>query len=55
MLIPLIGTGKSRANLSPKESYNLIKDTIIENQKLINGQIKIVILENTLGEIFNDI
>lgn len=55
MLLPLLGTGKSRANLSPKESFNLIRDTILGNKKLINGQIKIIILENTIGEIFNGI
>lgn len=51
MLIPLLGTGQSRAQLSPQESFSLIKNTIVENNKLVKGQIKIIILEDTLGEI----
>ena len=53
MLIPLLGTGQSRAQLTPQESFLLIKNTILENNHLVKGQIKIVILENTLGEINN--
>jgi hypothetical protein len=51
MLIPLLGTGQSRAQLSSQESFSLIKNTIVENNKLVKGQIKIIILEDTLGEI----
>ena len=55
MLIPLLGTGQSRAQLTPQESFLLIKNTIIENNHLVKGEIKIVVLENTLGEINNAI
>lgn len=43
LYIPLIGTGSSRANLSNKESFNLIKDTISKNKEKLNGIINIAI------------
>ena len=49
--IPLLGTGKSRAHLTPKESMQLIKDTLVEQQLKINGHIFIVALENIIAEL----
>ncbi len=43
MYIPLMGTGKSRANLSLQESYDLIVDYYQQNKSLIQGNIHIVI------------
>lgn len=44
LYVPLIGTGRSRANLSYKESYDLIVKTFKENEKYIQGEILIVVL-----------
>ena len=49
--IPLLGTGKSRAHLTPKESMQLIKDTLVEQHLKINGHIYIVALEDTILEL----
>lgn len=49
--IPLLGTGKSRAHLTPKESMQLIKDTLVEQRLKINGHIYIVAFEDTILEL----
>lgn len=43
MFIPLIGTGRSRAKLSHDDSFNLIKETLLENKEYLNGIVNIVI------------
>lgn len=50
--IPLLGTGKSRAHLKPKEAMQLIKDTFVEHQEKINGRIYIVALEDMIAELY---
>ena len=50
LYLPLLGTGKSRANLSPKHSYELIKNTVLNN-KNFNGTINIVVLEKMAHEL----
>lgn len=42
LYLPLMGTGRSRANLSHQQSYDLIKKTFLENSELIQGHITIV-------------
>lgn len=49
--IPVLGTGKSRARLQPKEAMQLIRDTFLEHQEKINGQIYIVALETMIAEL----
>lgn len=49
--IPLLGTGKSRAELTPKESFELIIATFKEHPERINGHIHIVTLENIIAEL----
>lgn len=49
--IPLLGTGKSRAYLTPKESMQMIRDTFLEHQEKINGHVYIVALENMMAEL----
>jgi len=42
LYLPLMGTGRSRANLSHQQSYDLIKEAFLENARLIQGHISIV-------------
>ena len=51
MYIPLFGTGRSRVGLSYQESFDLIKQTLIENKNRIQGHIKIVVVSDVLKEI----
>lgn len=51
LYLPLVGTGKSRANLSPKESCDIIKNTVIKNNNIVNGTINIVVLEKMAHEL----
>ena len=51
LYIPLFGTGRSRAGLSYQESFDLIKQTLIENKNRIHGHIKIVVVSDVLEEI----
>lgn len=43
LYLPLMGTGRSRANLSHQQSYDLIKEAILGNTHLIQGHITIVV------------
>lgn len=43
LYLPLMGTGRSRANLSHQQSYDLIRKTFLENNELIQGHITIVV------------
>ena len=51
LYLPLLGTGKSRANLTTKQSYELIKTTVISNCSIVNGTINIVVLEKMAHEL----
>lgn len=51
LYMPLIGTGKSRAHLSTKESLRLIMESLIQNEKRINGNVTIVVLEKMMSEL----
>ncbi len=51
MYIPLFGTGRSRAGLSYQESFELIKQTLLENKNRIQGHVKIVILSEAMKDI----
>ncbi len=48
LFIPLVGTGNSRAKLGIVESFNLIKQTILDNEQWHNGSITIVVHNNAL-------
>ena len=49
--MPVLGTGKSRARLKPKESLQLIKETFVEHAEKIIGQIYIVALDTMMAEL----
>ena len=51
LYLPLLGTGKSLANLTPKQSYDLIKNVALNNQQIINGEINIVVLHQMAHEL----
>jgi len=51
VFIPLIGTGMSRANISNQESYDIIKNTLLNNKDKLQGKINIVILPTVIDEI----
>lgn len=59
LYIPLIGTGRSRVNLSNYESYKNIKELLLENQNMIQGKVNILIyfkdVENIEEEINNEL
>ena len=46
LYIPLLGTGRSRANLSFQDSFDLIFDTFMKHKQLLQGEISIVIQPN---------
>ena len=46
LYIPLLGTGRSRANLSYQDSFDLILDTFMKHKQLLQGKISIVIQPN---------
>lgn len=48
MFIPLIGTGRSRAGLTHRDSFNLILNTFSKLKEYINGEIYIVDKGNNL-------
>lgn len=45
LYLPLVGSGRSRVNLSNDQSYDLIVDTIMENIEFLQGKINIVVKE----------
>ncbi len=49
--IPLMGTGRSRANLSNQESLDLITSTLLKNKNLLHGKVNIVILPEVMEKI----
>lgn len=49
--MPVLGTGKSRARLQPKEALQLIKETFVAHAEKINGQIHIVALDTMIAEL----
>ena len=51
LYIPLLGTGLSRAGLSYQDSYEIIKETLLKNSMLIQGNIFIIFPLNELSEI----
>lgn len=51
LYLPLMGTGRSRANLNYAESYELIKTTMLDNAHLIQGKATIVVTEEAMEEI----
>lgn len=51
MYIPLIGTGMSRAGLSYKESFDMIKDVCLKNTQKITGSISIMPYINDLDKM----
>ena len=51
LYIPLVGTGRSRANMTHQESYELIKETVIANSSKIHGNVNIVVLPSEYEKI----
>lgn len=51
LYIPLIGTGRSRANLSYQQSFELIEKTLLENEEHIQGKIYIIALNEVYEKI----
>lgn len=51
MYIPLLGTGRSRAHLSLKDSISLIKNAFLTNENGFFGEIKIVIYTKNIDEL----
>lgn len=49
--IPLMGTGRSRANLSHIQSFKIIKSTVLTNEAAINGEINIVVYEKDKDKV----
>ncbi len=51
LYIPMLGTGLSRAGLSYQDSYDIIKETLIGNSTLIQGNVFIIFPHDELSEI----
>lgn len=51
LYLPLVGTGRSRAGLSYRESYDLIKKVLLENEGQIQGHITIVAQTEVLRKL----
>ncbi|SEG30313.1 hypothetical protein SAMN04487934_11454 [Eubacterium ruminantium] len=53
--IPLLGTGKSRANISLQESYDYIVDNLKENKSRIQGNMYIVIYKDFIDLVKTEV
>lgn len=53
MYLPLLGTGRSRAGLSNKEAYQLLKTSLIRHMDLIQGNITIVVRPEDKFDVVN--
>lgn len=51
LYLPLLGTGKSRANLTAKRSYELIKSIVISHSEIVHGNINIVVFDKVVNEL----
>ena len=51
LYLPLVGTGRSRAGLSNRESFDLIKKVLSDNEGLIQGHIIIVVQAEVLKKL----
>lgn len=51
MYLPLFGTGRSRVGLSYQESFELIKQTLLENKNRVQGHVKIVVVSEAMKDI----
>ena len=51
LYIPLVGTGRSRLNMEYIESFNTIKDVLIENANKIQGKINILVFYKDAEEV----
>ena len=51
LYLPLVGTGRSRANMTHQESYDLIKRVVSENENKVHGIINILVLPDDYDKI----
>ncbi len=51
LYIPLLGTGRSRIGLSNKESFELIKNTLLDEKEHIQGSVNIIALPEVFEEL----
>lgn len=51
LYIPLVGTGRSRAGLTHKQSLDIIKSCILTSEKQINGSIEIVVYNSDKDKV----
>lgn len=51
MYLPLMGTGRSRADLTHEQSFKLIKSGILTHEKSINGEINIVVYKKDKDKV----
>ncbi len=54
LFIPLLGTGRSRIGLSYKESFELIKNTLLEEKNHIQGSVNIIALPEAFEKIIKE-
>lgn len=51
MYLPLLGTGRSRTGMSVCTAYRLLRKTLVDNSKLIQGHIFLVVRGEEMAEI----
>jgi hypothetical protein len=51
LLIPLVGTGRSRSGMSYQESFELILSVLMRNKKHIQGDVIVVAMPNAFKEL----
>ena len=51
LYVPLIGTKRSRANLTLQKSFDIIKSIMLLNHDEINGKIEIVVYKNDKNSV----
>lgn len=49
--VPIFGTGRSRADLNHQQTFNMIKNSVLTNEKLIHGTINIVVYKKDKDKI----
>ena len=51
LLIPLVGTGRSRSGLNPQKSFELLVNCLMENKLHIQGNVLIIVLPETFRKL----
>lgn len=49
--IPLFGSGRARADLNQQQSFNIMKTSVLTNEKMIHGVVNLVVYKNDKDKV----